>query len=199
MGYNKSNMENTKFISSFFDYKKMPEAKGEVAFIGRSNVGKSSLINFLTGVKNIAKVSSTPGKTQSINLFSFQNKFLVDLPGYGYAAKGKQNNILLSVMVRDYMMKRKNLKMIFVLIDCRIPIQKLDLAVIQLLDVYEKNFSIIITKVDKISKNALFNFMTDLQKTIAEVISKEIRCYTSSSEKKIGKEDILNAIFECYE
>lgn len=191
-------MTTVQFVSSFFDYQKMPDNKGEVAFIGRSNVGKSSLINFLTSTKDIAKVSSTPGKTQSINLFSFQNKFLVDLPGYGYAAKGKQNNVLLSTMVRDYLMKRKNLKLTFVLIDCRIPIQKLDLAVIQLLDTYKKKFSIIITKIDKISKNALFNFMTDLEKTLSEIITQEIRCYTSSSEKKIGREDILNAISECY-
>lgn len=192
-------MDAAKFISSFFDYKKMPDNDGEVAFIGRSNVGKSSLINFLTNTKNIAKVSSMPGKTQSINLFSFQNKFLVDLPGYGYAAKGKQNNILLSTMVRDYLMKRKNLKLTFVLIDCRIPVQKLDLAVIQLLDEYKKNFSIIITKIDKISKNALFNFMTNFENTLSEIVSKEVLCYTSSSEKKLGREDILNAIAESYE
>ncbi|MDR2402096.1 MAG: ribosome biogenesis GTP-binding protein YihA/YsxC [Cytophagales bacterium] len=191
-------MNTAKFISSFFDYKKMPDNEAEVAFIGRSNVGKSSLINFLTATKNIAKVSSTPGKTQCINLFSFQNKFLVDLPGYGYAAQGKQNNIFLSTMVRDYLMQRKNLKLIFVLIDCRIPIQKLDLAVIQLLETYKKNFSIIITKVDKISNNALFNFMTNFEKTLAEIVSKEILCYTSSAEKKLGREDILNAIIESY-
>lgn len=192
-------MDDTRFISSFFDYKKIPDNNGEVAFIGRSNVGKSSLINFLMQKKNIAKVSSLPGKTQSINLFEFQKKILVDLPGYGYAAKGKQNNIFLSEMIRNYLLKRKNLKHIFVLVDCRIPPQKLDLAMIEFLDTYKKNFSIIVTKIDKISKNALFNFMTDLQIAISQIISQEIKCYTSSSEKKIGREDIVTAISEVYE
>ena len=183
-----------EFVSSFVSYKDMPQTESEVAFIGRSNVGKSSLINFITQTKNIAKVSSTPGKTQQINLFIFEKKFLVDLPGYGYAAKGKQNNVLLSTMVRDYLLKRKSLKHVFVLVDCRIPVQKLDLAVIELLDTYEKNFSIILTKIDKVSKNDLFNFMTALQRDIAQIISHEISCFTSSSEKKIGREEILQAI-----
>ena len=144
-------IKSAEFVISNSNYTKCPEPnKAEFAFIGRSNVGKSSLINMLVNKKDLAKTSSKPGKTQLINHFEINNEwFLVDLPGYGYAVTSKSNRASWGKMITNYLTKRKNLISVFVLIDSRIPPQKIDLDFINFLGEKEIPFSIVFTKIDK--------------------------------------------------
>ena len=150
-------IKSATFICSSADFKQCPNSTFfEFAFIGRSNVGKSTLINYLTNKKKLAKTSSTPGKTQLINHFSINNNwYLVDLPGYGYAKTSKSNRAIFHKMISDYLSDRKNLICLFVLVDSRHELQEIDSDFMQWLAEKEIPFSIIFTKIDKLSKNKL--------------------------------------------
>lgn len=133
-----------------------PSDKPEFAFVGRSNVGKSSLINKLVNQKGLAKTSQTPGKTQLINHFIVNKDwYLVDLPGYGYAKVSKTTRLGFETLIRDYVTRRRGLVCLFVLVDCRLEPQKLDLEFFEYLGVQEVPFAIVFTKGDKLGKNAL--------------------------------------------
>ena len=140
-------INQASFVISNTDYKKCPEdTKAEYAFIGRSNVGKSSLINSLTNNKSLAKISGKPGKTQLINHFLINKKwYMVDLPGYGYAKTSKSNRAMFHKMISDYLTHRKNLISLFVLIDSRHELQEIDSDFMQWLAEKEIPFSIIFT------------------------------------------------------
>ena len=167
----------------------------DVAFIGRSNVGKSSLINMLTGRKGLAKVSSTPGKTRLINHFCINNQwYLVDLPGYGYAARGKKQVDKIQKIIEDYILDREQMTNLFVLIDIRLEPQKIDLEFFEWLGENGVPFSIIFTKADKLSiGKAKVNVETYLTK-LSEQWEELPPVFISSSEKKTGRTEILDYI-----
>lgn len=191
------------FISSAVDVKKCPDPKTggrkipEYAFLGRSNVGKSSLINMITNIKGLAKTSSTPGKTQLINHFLINEKwYLVDLPGYGYAKVSKDKRKKFSQFITGYLSKRENLVCLFLLLDGRIPFQKIDAEMIEWLGENGIPFCIVYTKGDKNSDRDLqknVKTMTDALKDSWETLPPVF--YTSSTEKK-GKKELLNYIGE---
>ncbi len=172
----------------------------EYAFIGRSNVGKSSLINMLTGRKALAMTSSTPGKTMLINHFVINDEwYLVDLPGYGYAKRGKREMEKLKNLISHYVLDRKQLTCLFVLIDSRIPPQKIDLEFIRFLGENGVPFGIIFTKADKPKGNDLKRnvgaFLAELQEEWEELPPH----FITSSENKRGREEFLNYIGEVNE
>lgn len=181
------------FVCSNSDYKKCPAPdKPEFAFIGRSNVGKSSLINMLVGKKGLAKTSGTPGKTQLINHFIINNSwYLVDLPGYGYAKTSQSNRVKWEKMILDYLTQRENLLNIFVLIDSRLEPQKIDIEFINELGESELPFAIIFTKSDKLTKNELAKSMAQYKKKLLEWWDELPPLYISSSETGIGKDEVL--------
>lgn len=191
-------IKTAEFTISNSDYKLCPEPnKAEIAFIGRSNVGKSSLINMLTNKKNLAKTSSTPGKTQLINHFEINGIwYLVDLPGYGYAVTSKKNRATWGKMITNYITQRESLISIFVLIDSRIPPQEIDIEFINFLGENQIPFSIVFTKIDKQTQrkteNNINEFIRALQKDWVELP----KYFTSSSISKIGREEILSEIEE---
>ncbi|MBS9767415.1 MAG: YihA family ribosome biogenesis GTP-binding protein [Flavobacteriaceae bacterium] len=169
----------------------------EFAFIGRSNVGKSSLINMLTGRKNLAKTSSTPGKTQLINHFIINNEwYLVDLPGYGYAKMPEKERKKLKNIIENYILGRENLTNLFVLIDCRHTPQQIDLEFMEWLGEHEVPFSIIFTKTDKVSATALQKNLNDYKEKMLTVWEEMPPYFTSSSLKKKGSEEILGYLDE---
>ena len=189
-------IKSAKFYLSSQKEKDCPKTiMPEYAFIGRSNVGKSSLINMITNQNKLAKTSSTPGKTQLINHFLINNSWhIVDLPGYGYAKTSKSNKKHFQKSITDYFNHRKQLVTAFILIDVRHPPLKIDLDFILWLATNKISFSIIFTKIDKLTKteinNKLLNYKKELKKNWE--ILPEI--FLSSSKKNRGKEDILNYI-----
>ncbi|PQL95756.1 ribosome biogenesis GTP-binding protein YihA/YsxC [Apibacter adventoris] len=190
------NILSAEFIKSSKYLEECPEAnKPEYAFIGRSNVGKSSLINMLANKKGLAKTSSTPGKTQLINHFVINNSwYLTDLPGYGYAKVSKSERASFSKMIEKYVLRRSNLVNLFVLIDSRHLPMKLDVDFINWLGQNGIPFNLVFTKIDKISQREfLYNFKKysqELRNTWEELPE----MFKTSSEKKIGKEEILSFI-----
>ncbi len=167
----------------------------EYAFIGRSNVGKSSLINMLTNRKNLAKTSATPGKTRLINHFFINEKwYLVDLPGYGYAKVSKTSKEEWEKMIRDYLLKRTNLMNVFVLIDSRLEAQKIDLAFINWLGEKEVPFSIVFTKIDKLKKQQIIYSVENYKKVLKKSWEQLPPLFITSAEKKIGRDELLNYI-----
>ena len=148
-------IKSADFVISNTDIAKCPkEQLTEYAFIGRSNVGKSSLINMLMDRKKLAKISSTPGKTQLINHFLVNDKwYLVDLPGYGWARASKENKAKWEKMIRSYLLNRKNLALVFILIDVRLSPQEIDTEFIDWMGQHQIPFMLIFTKIDKLSKN----------------------------------------------
>jgi GTP-binding protein len=173
------------------------DGRPEYAFIGRSNVGKSSLINMLTGIKGLALTSSTPGKTQLINHFLINNLwYIVDLPGYGYAQRGKKGREKIREIIDLYLDEREVLTCLFVLLDCRHEPQKIDLEFINQLGESGIPFAIIFTKTDKISVSKLnenvANYKTKLLESWEELPS---IFFTSTLQQK-GKEEILDYIDE---
>lgn len=150
-------IKSAKFVRSYPTYEQMSDRPvPEFAFIGRSNVGKSSLINYLTNRKNLALTSSKPGKTQLINQFLINDQWhLIDLPGYGYAKVSQKKRDKFSDLIQDYLLHRKQLMTAFVLIDSRLDPQAIDLEFIEWLGVNEIPFSIVFTKADKPNKTAL--------------------------------------------
>ena len=177
---------------------KCPETKmHEYAFIGRSNVGKSSLINMLTGKTNLARTSATPGKTKLINHFLINDSwYLVDLPGYGYAKVSKTERGEFSKIITDYVLKCEKMHFLFVLVDSRLEPQKIDLKFIELLGENGIPFGIIFTKTDKLSQAQLNRSITAYKKTLAEMWEELPPMLTSSSEKGSGREEILAFIEE---
>lgn len=174
------------------------DALKDIAFIGRSNVGKSSLVNMITGVKNLAKVSGTPGKTKLINHFLINDSwYLVDLPGYGYAKVSKTERGEFSKIITDYVLKCEKMHFLFVLVDSRLEPQKIDLKFIELLGENGIPFGIIFTKTDKLSQAQLNRSIAAYKKTLAEMWEELPPMLTSSSEKGSGREEILTFIEEC--
>jgi len=189
-------IKEAKFIASNTTVEKCP-APGlpEFAFTGRSNVGKSSLINMLTNRKGLAKTSSTPGKTQLINHFLINEKwYLVDLPGYGFAKTARSNRASWQAMIKTYIEERKNLMTVFVLVDVRLEPQKSDLAFINWLG--EKNIplGIIFTKADKLSKQQIIYSAELFKKTLRKTWEEIPLLFITSSETKNGRDDVLDYI-----
>ncbi len=189
-------ISSAEFVISNSDVAKCPKDKlPEYAFIGRSNVGKSSLINMLTGRKSLAKISGRPGKTQLINHFIINKTwFLVDLPGYGYARVSKSAKKVFQKFITAYFSKRTQLVSAFVLVDCRHEPQKIDLEFMQWLGKNQIPFSIIFTKADKLSKNKLpiqiNNYIEEMLKYWEEMPN----YFITSSSSGLGKDDVLNYI-----
>lgn len=184
------------FLQSNTKIDKLPVAnKPEYAFIGRSNVGKSSLINMLTNKRQLAKTSSTPGKTITINHFVINDEwYLVDLPGYGFAQRSKKDRASWKVMLDDYIKNRKNLISMFVLVDSRIEPQKIDLEFINHLGELQMPFTIIFTKADKINTLTLERNLQAYREKLAEEWEEIPQIIVTSSEKQIGQDDVLNYI-----
>ncbi|MDD7302939.1 MAG: ribosome biogenesis GTP-binding protein YihA/YsxC [Bacteroidaceae bacterium] len=167
----------------------------EYAFIGRSNVGKSSLINMLTGYRNLAKTSQMPGKTILINHFLINDSwYLVDLPGYGYAKRGKKEQEKLTRMIEDYVLQREQMINLFVLVDSRHEPQKIDLEFMEWLGENEIPFSIIFTKADKLSggkaSGNVQHYLSILKKNWEELPP----YFLTSSESRLGREEVLGYI-----
>ena len=170
----------------------------DIAFIGRSNVGKSSLVNMITGVNSLAKVSGTPGKTKLINHFLINDSwYLVDLPGYGYARVSKSTRGEFSKLITDYVLKCEKMHYLFVLVDSRLEPQKIDLRFIELLGENGIPFGIIFTKADKLSQAQLNRNVKNYKQTLSEQWEELPPMFISSSEKGTGREEILTFIEEC--
>jgi len=186
-------VKQASFVISNTDYKKCPEdKKAEYAFIGRSNVGKSSLINALTNNKSLAKISGKPGKTQLINHFLINKEwYMVDLPGYGYAKTSKSNRAIFHKMISDYLINRKNLISLFVLIDSRHELQDIDSDFMQWLAENEIPFSIIFTKTDKLSKTKLSKNIKAFKQNMLVNWSELPNMFSTSAIKKEGLKEVL--------
>lgn len=169
--------------------------KPEYAFIGRSNVGKSSLINMLTNNKRLAKTSSTPGKTLLINHFIINNEwYLVDLPGYGYAKRSKKEVDRLDQMIRGYILQREQLVNVFVLVDIRIEAQKIDLEFIEWLGLSSVPFAIVFTKADKLSAGKVAANVEAYKKKLLETWEELPPIFVTSAEKRQGRDEVLGYI-----
>lgn len=171
------------------------DTKPEYAFIGRSNVGKSSLINMLSRNKKLAKTSSTPGKTLLINHFLMNREwYLVDLPGYGFAKRSKTEVAKLDQMIRGYILEREQLVNVFVLVDIRLEPQKIDLEFINWLGVSSIPFAIIFTKADKLSESKVKANVDAYVKTMLETWEEMPPYFITSSDNARGREEVLNYI-----
>lgn len=191
-------IKSADFVISNTDVEKCPEGNlPEYAFIGRSNVGKSSLINMLTGKKGLAMTSQKPGKTMLINHFMINNQwYLVDLPGYGFAQRGKEGRNNIQRIIEDYILEREQLTNLFLLIDCRLEAQKIDLEFMEWLGENSIPFSLIFTKIDKVGKGRLQENMKAYQEKLLESWDELPPIILSSSEKRDGRDEILNSIEE---
>jgi GTP-binding protein len=195
-----SNYMNLKFVSCSASLKDCPDPKlPEFAFIGRSNVGKSSLINMLSGRKSLAKISSNPGKTRTINHYIDDDAsfYLVDLPGYGFSRLSKKEISALDNMIHSYILKRQNLKCIFVLIDSRHEPLRQDINFLTWLARHEKKFFVLFTKSDKNSKTGLAglqaNYLVKAQAMVPGLVPGII---PTSSVTRQGKEEVISIIKE---
>jgi GTP-binding protein len=189
-------IKEAKFIISNTDIKLCPtDGKPEYAFIGRSNVGKSSLINMITEKKDLAKTSGRPGKTQLINHFLINGDwYLVDLPGYGYAKASKTSRNQWEKFISEYLMKRETLINIFVLIDSRLEVQKIDLEFMTWCAEKQLPFSMVFTKIDKLSSSALQKNLAAYKKEMLKYWEELPPVFTTSAESKFGREKLLNYI-----
>lgn len=184
--------EKAVFVRGVADVEQLPlTVFPEFAFAGRSNVGKSSLINAVTGVRGLARASNTPGRTQELNFFTVNNRaYLVDLPGYGYAQAPEQVVRVWTRLIHDYLRGRVQLKRVFLLIDARHGIKQVDTNIMKMLDSSAVSYQIVLTKTDKIPEKAL----PDLVKKTVEIAQKHVACYpeilVTSAEKGVG----INAV-----
>ena len=187
------NINSAQFTISNTDVTKCPEGKmHEYAFIGRSNVGKSSLINMLTGKKGLAMTSSTPGKTMLINHFLINNSFyIVDLPGYGYAQRGKESREALRKIIESYILNRAQMTNLFVLIDCRHAPQKIDLEFMAWLGENEVPFSIVFTKADKLGPEAARRNIAEYCEKLLEEWEELPPVFVTSSQNGKGRDELL--------
>ena len=169
----------------------------EYAFIGRSNVGKSSLINMLTGNRKLAMTSATPGKTILINHFLINNSwYIVDLPGYGYALRSKADRGRLTKIIEDYILERPQMTSLFVLVDSRHAPQQIDLEFMEWLGENGVPFSIVFTKIDKLSRIAAENNIAAYKRQLLERWEELPPVFVTSSEKGVGREELLDYIDE---
>lgn len=189
-------IKQAEFVVSNADYKKCPtHDKPEFAFVGRSNVGKSSLINMLTGRKALAMTSSTPGKTMLINHFLINDSwYLVDLPGYGYAQRGKKAMEQLRHLISSYVLGREQLTCLFVLVDSRLEPQKIDLEFIRFLGENGVPFAIIFTKSDKTKRSQLGGNVARFLKTLKEEWEELPPHFVTSSADRSGRDEVLDYI-----
>ena len=189
-------IKSAEFVISNSDVAKCPKSRlPEYAFIGRSNVGKSSLINMLTSRKSLAKTSGRPGKTQLINHFLINNNWhLVDLPGYGYARVSKSSKKVFQKFITQYFGLREQLVTAFVLVDIRHKPQPVDLEFMQWLGENGVPFSIIFTKADKLRPKAIENHVEDYKSILLETWEEIPNYFITSSSKDIGKDDVLDYI-----
>ena len=171
------------------------DTKPEYAFIGRSNVGKSSLINMLTNHKKLAKTSQTPGKTLLINHFIINKEwYLVDLPGYGFAKRSKKEIDKLDQMIRGYILQREQLVNVFVLVDVRLEPQKIDLEFIEWLGLSSVPFAIVFTKADKLTANKARQSVEAYKKKLLETWEELPPIFLTSAEKREGRDEVLGYI-----
>lgn len=191
-------IKSAEFVISNSRVEKCPTTGlPEYAFIGRSNVGKSSLINMLTARKGLAMTSQKPGKTQLINHFIINDAwYLVDLPGYGYARLGKDSRDNLRRMIEDYVLERKELVLLFVLLDCRHDPQKIDLEFIQWLGEEGVPFALVFTKADKLSKGRLAANVEAYKAKLHEEWEELPPIFVTSSEERMGRDELLGYIEE---
>lgn len=189
-------IKSAEFVMSNSDVAKCPKSHlPEYAFIGRSNVGKSSLINMLMQRKNLAKTSGRPGKTQLINHFLInKNWHLVDLPGYGYAKVSKKSKKTFQKFITEYFLKREQLVMGFVLVDCRHQPQPIDLEFMEWLGEQQFPFAIIFTKADKLKPKALERKIKEYQEKMLETWIEMPQYFVTSSSNAIGREEVLHYI-----
>ncbi|UPS92113.1 MULTISPECIES: ribosome biogenesis GTP-binding protein YihA/YsxC [unclassified Bizionia] len=194
-------IKSAEFVMSNSDVAKCPKnLVPEYAFIGRSNVGKSSLINMLTSRKSLAKTSGRPGKTQLINHFLInKNWYLVDLPGYGYARVSKSSKKTFQKFITDYFTQREQLVSAFVLVDIRHKPQPIDLEFMAWMGENGIPFSIIFTKADKLKPQAILNHVADYSAIMLETWEDMPNYFITSSSKNIGKDDVLKYIHELNE
>lgn len=171
------------------------DTKPEYAFIGRSNVGKSSLINMLCNNKKLAKTSATPGKTLLINHFIINKEwYLVDLPGYGFAKRSKKEIAKLEQMINGYILQREQMVNVFVLVDIRLEAQKIDLEFINWLGASSVPFAIVFTKADKLSTTKVQANVAAYKKVLMETWEELPPMFVTSSEKKTGRDEVLDYI-----
>lgn len=191
-------IKSAEFVISNSRVEKCPTTGlPEYAFIGRSNVGKSSLINMLTARKGLAMTSQKPGKTQLINHFIINDAwYLVDLPGYGYARLGRDSRDSLRRMIEDYVLERKELILLFVLLDCRHEPQKIDLEFIQWLGEEGVPFALVFTKADKLSKGRLAANVEAYKAKLREEWEELPPIFVTSSEERMGRDELLGYIEE---
>ena len=191
-------IKSAEFVISNSRVEKCPTTGlPEYAFIGRSNVGKSSLTNMLTARKGLAMTSQKPGKTQLINHFIINDAwYLVDLPGYGYARLGKDSRDSLRRMIEDYVLERKELVLLFVLLDCRHDPQKIDLEFIQWLGEEGVPFALVFTKADKLSKGRLAANVEAYKAKLREEWEELPPIFVTSSEERMGRDELLGYIEE---
>lgn len=192
----KMEIKDVDFVGSFEKESQCPPNDiPEYAFIGRSNVGKSSLINMLCQRKNLARVSNTPGKTQTLNYFIVNKSWhIVDLPGYGYAKISKTMRKKWENMIERYLMFRKQLQCVFVLLDSRHPLQEIDLEFINWLGERKIAFCIIYTKIDKLTTTKVDEHVEQIQKGLLEYWNSLPDQFVTSSEKGHGRDQILQFI-----
>lgn len=189
-------IKSANFVKSSSKWQECPEPNiAEYAFIGRSNVGKSSLINAMMNKKDLAKTSQTPGKTQLINHFLVNEEwYLTDLPGYGYAKVSKSQRKDFEKLITNYILNRKNLVNLFILVDIRHTPQKIDLEFMEWCAESGIPFSIIFTKADKLKPNAITQNVETYQQKLLETWVELPELYITSAERKEGGENILNFI-----
>lgn len=194
-------INKAEYVISSPSVERCPQTdKAEFAFIGRSNVGKSSLINMLTGYNKLAKTSATPGKTMLINHFLINDEwYLIDLPGYGYAKRGKAEQEKLTEMITGYILDREQMVNLFLLIDSRHEPQRIDLEFMEWLGENGIPFSIVFTKADKLSKGKLSGNIKHYLAKLQEQWEELPPYFITSSESKQGREELLNYIEQIYQ